>query len=110
MKFLICAGLVLLLISCIEEHPQNSSTKKHSEDRKMTDKTSMTKEIDMVPKKNKTKRGCSGYYFFIRDHLEKLRLAKTPYTGSNSSGDFVKEWEALTPAEREKYNNRSTSK
>lgn len=65
---------------------------------------------EVVSEKSKTKKGVSGYYIFIQDHLQKLRLANTPYTGSSASSDFVKEWEALTPAERDKYNNRATSK
>ncbi len=60
--------------------------------------------------KKKTKRGCSGYYFFIQDQLEKLRQANTPYTGSNASKDFAEKWEALTAEEREKYNSWATSK
>jgi HMG-box domain len=76
----------------------------------MNNKNSTSKQPGKDIKKEKAKRGCSGYYFFIQDHLAKLRLAQTPYTGSNASEDFLTEWEDLTPAEREKYNSRSTSK
>jgi hypothetical protein len=87
MKFIIACTLLISLLGC------NSV------------KESMTKGgIDMASNKDKTKLGCSGYGFFIEDQLAKLRLAKTPYTGSTASSDFRKEWEALTPAEREKYN------
>jgi hypothetical protein len=69
-----------------------------------------TEKTNIVSEKGKTKRGSSGYYFFIQDQLAKLRLNNTPYTGSSASQDFIKEWEALTPEEKKKYNNRATSK
>lgn len=65
---------------------------------------------DIDFKCGKNKKGCSGYYFFIQDRLTELRIANAPYTGSNASKDFANEWNALPSKEKEKYNQRATSK
>ncbi|NLD99466.1 MAG: hypothetical protein GX640_06280 [Fibrobacter sp.] len=65
-------------------------------------------DIDSSGSNNK--RGCSGYYFFIQERLEELRRANKPYTGTNASADFVKEWNALSRKKKEKYNLEATSK
>jgi len=64
----------------------------------------------VVVEKASNKRGCSGYYFFIQERLAELRSANKPYTGSNASQDFIKEWDALPKSEKEKYNRQATSK
>jgi hypothetical protein len=64
----------------------------------------------VVVEKASNKRGCSGYHFFIQDRLTELRNEKKPYTGSNASQDFIKEWDALSRSEKEKYNRQASSK
>ncbi|MBN1646934.1 MAG: hypothetical protein JW874_02775 [Spirochaetales bacterium] len=64
----------------------------------------------MTSENNSPKRGCSGYWFFIREHLMKLELAGTPYMGCNASSDLTGEWDALTPEQQADYNKRATSK
>ena len=64
----------------------------------------------MASETEKSKRGGSGYWFFIQEKRRKLDLEGTPYTGSNASADFLEDWEALSPEEREAYNKKATSK
>lgn len=60
--------------------------------------------------KDKNKKGASAYYFFIQEHLEKLRLAHFPYEGANASEDFLELWLALSIDEQEQYNKLASSK